>query len=116
MTFSKETTNIIGEQRIRAAGLILDPLLCEVRKGIETFHLTVKESRLLELLMLEAGQVVSKNNILARVWGENSSAVSANVELYIHYLRKKLKIRSIKTVHGIGYCLQENSDVSKTAP
>ncbi len=116
MFFLTAAGSIIGEQTIRAAGMVLDPLRCQVRKGRETIHLTVKESRLLELLMLEAGQVVHKESILARIWGEHSACAPANVELYIHYLRKKLNSPSIKTVHGIGYSLQEDEDVPKTAP
>ncbi|MDF2874084.1 MAG: mprA 2 [Sporomusa sp.] len=92
---------------LSAAGLILDPLRGEVVKGAETFQLTVKESLLLELLMRNYRQVVTKEFILKKIWGLSSRAARANVDLYIHYLRKKLNILGIKTLRGIGYSLQD---------
>lgn len=90
---------------ITAAGLSLDPLKNEVTENGQTIHLTVKESLLLELLMRNYGQVVTKECIVERIWGYNGEASS--VDLYIHYLRKKLTAAKIKTVRGIGYFLQK---------
>ncbi|HWR44470.1 response regulator transcription factor [Sporomusa sp.] len=98
---------------INAAGLVLDPQRGEVVKGAETFQLTAKESLLLELLMRNYSQVVTKEHILKKVWGLSSRTALANVDLYIHYLRKKLNILGIKTLRGIGYSLQEDINVSK---
>lgn len=89
--------------RVSAGDLILDPLRCEVNKGEEVISLSAKESLLLQLLMGNPGQVVSKERIFEKVWGYYSEAEFANVELYIHYLRKKLGNEYIKTVRGIGY-------------
>jgi len=97
---------------LRAAGLTLDPLKGEVSNGTEVIQLTVKETLLLELLMRHRGQVVPKELIFERVWGYDSDSELGNIDLYIHYLRKKLKVPCIKTVRGIGYYLQENADVS----
>jgi len=97
---------------LRAAGLTLDPLKGEVSNGTEVIQLTVKETLLLELLMRHRGQVVPKELIFERVWGYDSDSELGNIDLYIHYLRKKLKVPCIKTVRGIGYYLQEDADVS----
>ena len=62
--------------------------------------------------MRNCGLVVSKDRILEKVWGYYAEIELANVDLYIHYLRKKLNTASIKTVRGIGYFLQEDHHVS----
>ncbi|SMD09824.1 response regulator transcription factor [Sporomusa malonica] len=100
------------EIAIKAAGLILDPLRSQVVKGIETFHLTAKEASLLELLMRNCSQVVTKKQISDKIWGSHSKTAMANVDLYIHYLRKKLNIREIRTIRGVGYSLQGDNHVS----
>lgn len=95
-------------------GIILNPLSCEVILGNQAIKLTHKESLLLELFMRYPGQIFSKENILDNVWGMDSNAESNSVEIYIHYLRKKLDCTTvyIMTVRGIGYCLKEGTDVS----
>ncbi|HOJ77636.1 MAG TPA: response regulator transcription factor [Bacillota bacterium] len=100
------------DKTLSAAGLTLDPLKGEVSNGTEVIQLTVKEAMLLELLMRHRGQVVTKELIFERVWGYDSDSELGNIDLYIHYLRKKLKVPCIKTVRGIGYYLQEDADVS----
>jgi DNA-binding response OmpR family regulator len=93
------------ENTLEAANLLLDPLKCEVIKNNKTIKLTLKESLLLELLMHNFGIVVSKERIWEKVWGLQTTSEVANVDLYIHYLRKKLDTTCIKTVRGIGYYL-----------
>ncbi len=100
------------ENVISAAGMTLDPLRCELIKENELIHLTAKESQVLELLMHNYGHVVTKERILEKIWGYNSDIDVANVDLYVHYLRKKLKTSSIKTARGIGYYLLEEKDAS----
>jgi DNA-binding response OmpR family regulator len=55
---------------------------------------------------------VSKDTLIAKVWGVESTAVDNNVEAYISFLRKKLKHLGasvqIETVRGVGYRLVEN--------
>lgn len=97
---------------IAGAGLELNILKGEVVKNGEVIRLTPKETLLLELLMRNIGQVITKGLIMEKVWGYNSETEITNVDLYIHYLRKKLKIPNIKTVRGIGYFLQGEKDVS----
>lgn len=100
------------DNRITVAGLTLDPLKCEVTKGEKIIQLSVKEVMLLELLMRNHGKVVTKELIFERVWGYSSDIEYGNIDLYIHYLRKKLNISCIKTVRGVGYFLKEDTDVS----
>lgn len=100
------------EDTLTAAGWVLNPMRNEVIIDKQTIKLSVKESLLLELLMRNYGLVVSKDRILEKVWGYYTEIELANVDLYIHYLRKKLNTSLIKTVRGIGYYLKEDHDVS----
>lgn len=93
---------MVGD-KLTGAGVVLDPLKGEATYHGKTVKLTVKEAVLLELLMKNAGQVLSKERILERVWGYSADVDTANVDLYIHYLRKKLTNDHIKTVRGVGY-------------
>ncbi|TCL36450.1 DNA-binding response OmpR family regulator [Anaerospora hongkongensis] len=106
----RKSKSYIGET-ISAGGLTLNPLGGQVTKGNEVIQLTVKESLLLEVLMHNFGQVMTKERIMEKVWGYNSETDLANVDLYIYYLRRKLNISNIKTVRGVGYFLQGEDDV-----
>jgi DNA-binding response OmpR family regulator len=97
---------------ITVPGLTLDPLKGEVYKGQEVIQLTVKEALLLELLMRNHGQVVTKEVIFDRVWGYYSKTEFGNIDLYIHYLRKKLNTSHIRTIRGVGYLLKDEDNVS----
>ena len=93
---------------ITAGGLSLDPLKCQVIHNNQLVRLSVKEALLLEILMRNLGRVITKELIFERVWGYESDIQFANIDLYIHYLRKKLATHRIKTVRGIGYYLAED--------
>lgn len=102
----------LAEDILIAGSWSLNPLRSEVTTGTQTIKLTIKESLLLELLMRNYGLVVSKDRILEKVWGYYADIELSNVDLYIHYLRKKLNTSLIKTVRGVGYYLQEDDNVS----
>ena len=74
-------------------------------------NLTLKESELLEYLMTNKSTVLSKDMIIEKLWGFDSEAEANHVEVYISFLRKKLKYlgskTSIVTVRGVGYSLKE---------
>ena len=74
-------------------------------------RLSRKEYDLLEMLMRNGGQILSKEQLLLKAWGYDSDAEDNNVEVYISFLRRKLAlIRSavqIKTVRMVGYYLEE---------
>lgn len=103
-------------EKIQIGSLVLDTLRCEAINNKETIKLTLKESQLLELLMRKKEQVITKEQILDRVWGIDSVIDVSNIETYIHFLRKKLNFKAcgiqIETIRSIGYCLKESLDVS----
>jgi len=88
--------------------IIFDPQRAQVTKQGMVIQLTLKESQLLELLIRNQGQVVTKQRIIEKVWGYNSDAEESTINIYIHYLRKKINIVNLKTVRGVGYYLQKS--------
>lgn len=85
--------------------LVLD-LTNRTLNGVE---LTDKESGIMEMLMKTPGSAVSKEQILAHVWGDGAELEENYAEVYISYLRKKLKEleteTGIKTIRNLGYKL-----------
>jgi two-component system OmpR family response regulator len=95
--------------RMRVSDLQLDEESHEVHRGSTSIELTPTEFKLLHYLMLNAGRVVSKSQILDRVWNYDFDGNANVVEIYISYLRKKIDTlgpRLIHTVRGVGYSLR----------
>ncbi len=91
--------------------LVLDPNAHEVRRQGETIDLSPTEFNLLHYLMINAGTVVSKAQILVSVWDEDYEGSENVVELYIGYLRRKVdKDRNplIHTKRGVGYVMRSD--------
>ena len=112
---TRRQSKTLSENVLAADDLVLNPLRCQVVKGSEVIQLTLKESQLLELLIRNYGRVVTKEQIIQKVWGYFSEAEFTTVNLYIHYLRKKLNLSNLKTVWGVGYFLQKSKDTSSAA-
>ena len=72
-------------------------------------RLTAKEGQLMEMFIRNPGMIISKEQILDRIWGIESNAMENSVEIYVHYLRKKTASSrtTIKTVRGMGYVLKD---------
>jgi two-component system OmpR family response regulator len=97
-----------GKETVLTAGdVTLDPGRHEVRRAGERVDLTAKEFALLATLMQRPGQVFTRSVLLDTVWGGTTGAYTNVVDLYVHYLRKKLDAGEepsrIRTVHGTGY-------------
>lgn len=82
-----------------------------VRCDDEEVKLTFKEAQLLELLLLNKNQILSKDKIFDKVWGFNTESEVTIVEIYVHHLRKKILWEDsdikIETIRGVGYRLKE---------
>ena len=94
---------------ITIGDLTLDEDSYEVRRGDVLVELTATEFELLRFMMRNPRRVLSKSQILDRVWKYDFGGKSSIVELYISYLRKKIDSlgpRMIHTVHGVGYMLK----------
>jgi DNA-binding response OmpR family regulator len=93
--------------QLRAGDLELDRLDHTARRGNEAVMLTNKEFALLEHLMLNRGQCVSRVELLEAVWNMEPAQTTNIVDVYVNYLRRKLKDpppgQLIRTVRGQGY-------------
>ena len=93
---------------LQFADLSLDTSTREAHRGKRAIHLTPKEYELLELFMLHPRQVLTRETIFDRVWGYDFGGESNVIEVYVHYLRKKLgEPNLIQTVREVGYIMRE---------
>ena len=94
---------------LRVEDLTLDLLRREARRGTRVIELTARELALLEYLMRNAGRVLSRAQMIDRVWGPDFEGGENVVDTYIHYLRTKVDRGAssplIRTVRGLGYAL-----------
>ncbi|HUR08024.1 MAG TPA: response regulator transcription factor [Nonomuraea sp.] len=97
---------------LRYADLELDEQAHIVRRAGRAIHLSPTEFALLRYLMINAERVLSKTQILDRVWDFNFDGDTRIVESYISYLRRKIDTDGrplIHTLRGVGYRLQDSS-------
>ena len=96
---------------ISVGDLTLDPSTRHVERAGVPISLTRTEFNLLELLMLNAGHVLTRDVIFERVWGYDFDVTSNSLDVYIGYVRRKTEIdgrpRVIHTVRGVGYVARE---------
>ena len=73
------------------------------------YKLSVKEAKILEMLLKRPNQVFTRAQILDRVWGFDKEVNENNIEIYVHNLRKKLANTKVKidTIRGVGYTLSK---------
>ena len=99
-----------------AGDLELDRLEHTARRGGQPVELTNKEFALLEHLMLNRGQCVSRVELLDSVWNMEPAQTTNIVDVYINYLRRKLKDpppgRLIRTVRGQGYMVPSEAELA----
>ncbi len=96
---------------LRVQGLTMDTARHEVTVGGALVELTPKEFRILHQFLLSPGVVLSRQDLLNRVWGEDYALEEHALDVHIHSLRQKIEANSSKprfivTIRGIGYKLQ----------
>jgi DNA-binding response OmpR family regulator len=98
--------------RLAFADLSLDAGTRQVRRAARSLPLPPREYALLELLLRNAGRVVTRDTILNSVWGFESDVNENTVEAFVRLLRNKVEppgeSKLIHTVRGIGYCLRQS--------
>ncbi len=96
--------------KLVVSDLEIDERTFEVRRAGKKITLTPKEFKLLEYLMVNKGQVLSRDMILSRVWMYSPDMETRAVDVYIGYLRRKIdkgfKKELIHSVRGYGYMLR----------
>ena len=82
--------------------------------GNKSVKLSNKELQIIEILIINAHTIVSKDTLIVKVWGSDSDTEDNNVEAYISFLRKKLSYinakTAIKTIRMAGYVLEAHQD------
>jgi DNA-binding response OmpR family regulator len=106
----KRKANIDSTSALEYEDLKLDVRTGKMICGENEIAINGKELDLLEILLVNKNQIVNRELLANKIWGYNSDAEYNNVEVYVSFLRKKLKIIksnvSIKAVRGIGYKLE----------
>jgi DNA-binding response OmpR family regulator len=95
---------------LRVEGLTVDPQTREVRYQEQPVELTRREYELLEVLTRNAGIVLTRDQLLERVWGYDFDVRTDVVDTFVSYLRRKLEAggrpRLVQTVRGVGFVLR----------
>lgn len=103
--------NVEPSTRIRISDLVLDPATREVRRGGFAIALTRTEFVLLEMLMRNAGRVITRTRMIEAVWGHDRDIENNTLDVFMRQLRTKIDIptspKLIHTIRGIGYALRE---------
>jgi two-component system, OmpR family, response regulator QseB len=91
---------------LQAGDIILNLKTRQVQVGNQQVELSTREFILAETFLRHPGQVMSREQLLDHVWGYDYDPGSNIVDVYVGYLRKKLRGNQIETVRGIGYRLR----------
>ena len=109
---SRRGAGSAADSRLKAGDLTLDTQAYTLACGVSerSVRLGAKEYQLMEYLMRNANQVLSREQITQRVWGYDADAEYNNVDVYVSFLRKKMKFvksaSKITSVRGVGYELE----------
>ncbi len=99
-----------GDEPLTYADLVVDPRTREARRGSDALELTAREFDLFLFFMRHPRQVLTREQLLERVWGYEANADTSVVEVHVGHLRQKLEAgggsRLIQTIRGIGYALR----------
>jgi len=103
----------LGTAELRAADLVLDPLKRKVTRAGKAIELSNKEFDLLEYLLRNKDEIVTRNMIVENVWDSSFDNFTNVVDVYINYLRNKIDrgfdTQLIQTVRGVGYTLRSTA-------
>ncbi len=91
------------------AGIQLDPATHAVRYQGHPVELSGREFDVLRELMLAAGRVLSRDQLVERVYSSGEAVESNAIEVHIHHLRRKLAPELIRTLRGVGYLLPRDT-------
>ena len=104
----------LKEDSVTFGDLTLNKKNCELQSSTgEAIKLSLKEYQILDLLFENPHQIITKEQLIEKIWGGDSNAEYNNVEVYISFIRKKIEnlkvgIR-IRTARGIGYSLEDET-------
>jgi DNA-binding response OmpR family regulator len=90
---------------LRCGTVALDPAAHQVTIGDELVNLATREFDLLHALMLNAGRVMSREQLEQQLYSWGYEVESNTIEVHIHHLRRKLGAELIQTIRGVGYTM-----------
>lgn len=93
------------EMTLTSGDIVLDLRTRRVSAGNRQVELSAREFTLAETFLRHPGQVLTREQLLSRVWGYDYDPSSNIVDVYVGYLRKKLGSERFETVRGVGYRL-----------
>ena len=106
----KRNADVEDIDNLGCGDLVLDLRTGEIKANDNKVAINGKELELLEILLINKNQIIDRETLTEKVWGYDTEAEYNNVEVYISFLRKKLKLLNsnvnIKTVRGLGYKLE----------
>lgn len=109
----RRSANVQGSTELKYADLTLNQLTRKAERGGHAITLTSKEYSILEYLMLNAEQIITRTMITESAWEYNFDVMSNVIDVHIRRLREKVdgneKNQLIHTVRGMGYVLKKES-------
>ena len=110
----KRNSNIADDNILEYSDLKLDLSTGKMNSNGNEISINGKELELLEILLLNKNQIVNKEVLINKIWGYDINAEYNYVEVYVSFLRKKLKLLKskvkIKAIRGTGYKMEEEND------
>jgi DNA-binding response OmpR family regulator len=100
------------EGTLRCGPVVLSSASREVTLEGRAVSLSVREFDLLQALMLNAGRVLSRQQLEQRLYAGGSEVESNTIEVHIHFLRRKLHPAIVRTVRGVGYMVPREPDLA----
>lgn len=100
----------VAQDYYQIADIRLYPASHRLFKQQQEIELSNKEWAILEPMMLHPNQIFSKSHLEQKLYDWQSDVSSNTIEVYIHHLRQKLGKDFIRTVRGIGYCIDQTAD------
>ena len=105
----ERAAELVGRRALELGDLRVDAAARRVWRGREEIRLTPTEFDLLLCLAATPGAVVSRDRLMAEVWGWPGASGTRTVDSHVKGLRAKVGVDRIRTVHGVGYALETGS-------
>ncbi|MCI9304405.1 response regulator transcription factor [Clostridium sp.] len=110
-SLTRRKGEIINNNILRFGDIKLNISSYELEGPYNSIKLSLKEFEIIRCFIQRPKMIVTKDELISKIWGYDSDAEYNNIEVYISFLRKKLKyiesISNITTIRGVGYKLQE---------
>lgn len=107
--------NVEPRTQLHVGDLVVDPATREVKRAGSMVSLTRTEFVLLDVLIRNAGRVITRNRMIEAAWGHDRDIESNTLDVFIRQLRAKIdppgSHKLIHTIRGIGYALREEDSV-----